>query len=222
MVLLTPQMFDCSSSNSGQQLTSNDSFLQNGAADALKHLAVAVLIVDNNLPLMIDFTEWCCRRLKQWCCRRPQCLAVAVLIVDNNLPLMTVQNFYRMVVPRLKRLTVAVLIVDKHLSSVFKQNGAADALKVFSSNSGMTVFYRRPSLTVEPSNNSSSNDWTTTPQVFTEWCLPSNVGCSSSNSGQQLTSNDSFYRMVCCSSSGQQLTFDSFYRMVLLDNNSDL
>ncbi|CAG2252940.1 unnamed protein product [Mytilus edulis] len=54
----SPQTFDCSSSNSGQQLTSNDrQFLQNGAADALKRLTVAVLIVDNNSPLMTVFTE---------------------------------------------------------------------------------------------------------------------------------------------------------------------
>ncbi|CAG2252946.1 unnamed protein product [Mytilus edulis] len=148
MVLPTPQTFGCSSSNSGQQLTSNDSFLQNGAADALKHLTVAVLIEwDNNLPLMTVFTEWCCDALKH--------LTVAVLIVDNNLPLMIV--FYRMVLLTPQTFDCSSSNSGQQLTSndSFLQNGAADA-----------------------SNNGAADA-----QMF---------DCSSSNSGQQLTSNDSF------------------------------
>ncbi|CAG2252942.1 unnamed protein product [Mytilus edulis] len=76
------QTLDCSSSNSGQQLTSNDSFLQNGAADALKCLAVAVLIVDNN-----SSNDSFCRMN---CCSGSQTFGCSSSMVDNNLLLMIV------------------------------------------------------------------------------------------------------------------------------------
>ncbi|CAG2252941.1 unnamed protein product [Mytilus edulis] len=154
MVLRRSQAFGCGSSNSGQQLTSNDSFyrmvlpmlsevLQNDAADTLKRLAVAVLIVDNNSSLIQT----------------------------------ALKCFYRMVLR------------------------GPQAFGCSSSNSGQQL----------TSNDSFLQNGAAGSQAF---------GCSSSNSGQQLTSNDSFYRMVLrcpqtfdCSSSnsGQQLTSnDSF------------